>query len=88
MVRRQEKEAGWAFIFLGANIDAVQVAGGLGIRAGNAVEFACDDEGGAREFFNAWHNDNGIFQDGRRCAELVKEDQRASCKEEERQELS
>ena len=51
MVRRQEKEAGWAFIFLGVNIDAVQVAGGLGIRVGNAVEFACDDEG-VRENFS------------------------------------
>ena len=50
MVRRQEKEVGWAFIFLGANIDAVRVADGLGIRAGNAVEFACDDEGVCENF--------------------------------------
>ncbi|BEU88850.1 VWA domain-containing protein [Selenomonas sp. TAMA-11512] len=45
MVQRQEKEAGWKFIFLGANIDAVKVAGGLGIRRENAVEFACDEAG-------------------------------------------
>ena len=50
MVKRQEAE-GWEFIFLGANIDAVQVAGGLGIRADNAVEFACD-EAGIRENFS------------------------------------
>ena len=49
MVKQQE-EAGWAFVFLGANIDAVQVAGGLGIRAENAVEFACD-AAGVRENF-------------------------------------
>ena len=50
MVKKQEKEAGWAFVFLGANIDAVQVSGGLGIRAENAVEFACD-AAGVRENF-------------------------------------
>ena len=50
MVKKQEKEAGWEFVFLGANIDAVQVAGGLGIRAENAVEFACD-AAGVRENF-------------------------------------
>ena len=36
--------------FLGANIDAAEVAGGLGIRAENAVEFACD-AAGVRENF-------------------------------------
>ena len=50
MVKKQEKGAGWEFVFLGANIDAVQVAGGLGIRAENAVEFACD-AAGVRENF-------------------------------------
>ena len=49
MVKQQE-EAGWAFVFLGANIDAVQVAGGLGIRPEFAVEFACDPAG-VRENF-------------------------------------
>ena len=49
MVKQQE-EAGWEFVFLGANIDAVEVAGGLGIRAENAVEFACD-AAGVRENF-------------------------------------
>ena len=49
MVKQQE-EAGWAFVFLGANIDAVQVAGGLGIRPEFAAEFACD-AAGVRENF-------------------------------------
>ena len=49
MVKQQE-EAGWEFVFLGANIDAVEVAGGLGIRAVNAVEFACG-AAGVRENF-------------------------------------
>ena len=49
MVKQQE-EAGWVFVFLGANIDAVQVAGGLGIRPEFASEFACD-AAGVRENF-------------------------------------
>ena len=49
MVKQQE-EAGWVFVFLGANIDAVEVAGGLGIRPEFAAEFACD-AAGVRENF-------------------------------------
>ena len=49
MVKQQE-EAGWAFVFLGANSDAVEVAGGLGIRPEFAAEFACD-AAGVRENF-------------------------------------
>ena len=45
LVKRQEDEAGWEFIFLGANIDAVQVAGDVGIPAENAATFACDAAG-------------------------------------------
>ena len=55
MVKKQEKEAGWGFVFLGANIDAVQVAGGLGIRAENAVEFACDAAGVRENFASLSH---------------------------------
>ena len=54
MVKQQE-EAGWAFVFLGANIDAVQVAGGLGIRDENAVEFACDAAGVRENFASLSH---------------------------------
>lgn len=55
MVKKQETEAGWKFVFLGANIDAVQVAGGLGIRAENAVEFACDAAGVRENFASLSH---------------------------------
>ena len=50
MVKKQEKEAGWEFVFLGANIDAAQVARDLGIPAENAAVFACD-AAGVRENF-------------------------------------
>ena len=41
----QQKEAGWEFIFLGANIDAVEVAGRFGVSASRAVRYECDDRG-------------------------------------------
>ena len=47
---QQQEEEGWAFILLGANIDAVQVAGAVGIPAENAATFACD-AAGVRENF-------------------------------------
>ena len=47
---KQQGAEGWEFVFLGANIDAVQVAGGLGIRPEFAAEFACD-AAGVRENF-------------------------------------
>lgn len=45
MIKRQKKRYGWEFLFLGANIDAVETAGGLGIGADRAVNFHCDSAG-------------------------------------------
>ena len=50
LLHQQEEEEGWAFILLGANIDAVQVAGAVGIPAENAATFVCD-AAGVRENF-------------------------------------
>ena len=44
LVQQQEDE-GWAFILLGANIDAERVAGDIGIPAENAAQFACNAAG-------------------------------------------
>ena len=41
----QQKETGWEFIFLGANIDAVEVAGHIGIDARRAVNYHADSQG-------------------------------------------
>lgn len=42
----QKKEAeGWEFIFLGANIDAVSVAGSMGIEASRSVRYRSDGVG-------------------------------------------
>ena len=46
----QQKEKGWEFIFLGANIDAVKVAGHIGIDARRAVNYHADSKGTAHVF--------------------------------------
>lgn len=45
MVTSMEKEFGWEFIFLGANIDSVETAANFGIRKDRAVDYVNDDEG-------------------------------------------
>ena len=40
-----QKEAGWEFLFFGANIDAVATAAGFGIEKERAVDFNNDGEG-------------------------------------------
>ena len=40
----------WEFIFLGANIDAVEVAGRFGVSANRAVRYECDSTGTALNF--------------------------------------
>ena len=41
----EKKKYGWEFLFLGANIDAVETAGYLGIDADRAVNYRSDSEG-------------------------------------------
>ena len=45
MIQRQKEKYGWEFLFLGANIDAVETAGNLGIAPDRAVNYHCDSEG-------------------------------------------
>ena len=47
MVERQKEKYGWEFLFLGANIDAIEVAGRFGISADRAVNYECDAVGTA-----------------------------------------
>ena len=50
MVERQKARYGWEFLFLGANMDAVEVAGRVGIGADRAATYRCDEEGTALNF--------------------------------------
>jgi uncharacterized protein YegL len=45
MIERQKTKYGWEFIFLGANIDAVETAGRFGIGRDRAVDYVADSEG-------------------------------------------
>ena len=42
LIEKMQKENGWEFVFLGANIDAAETAGSIGIRAANAVDYHAD----------------------------------------------
>ena len=46
----QQKELGWEFVFMGANIDAVEVAEHIGIDARRAVNYHADNQGTAHVF--------------------------------------
>lgn len=45
MIERQKERYGWEFLFLGANIDAVETAGRFGIGADRAVNYHSDRRG-------------------------------------------
>lgn len=45
MIQRQKEKYGWEFLFLGANIDAVETAGRLGIGSDRAVNYHNDSAG-------------------------------------------
>ena len=50
MIERQKSLYGWEFLFLGANIDAVQTAGRFGIGADRAVDYNSDAQGTALNY--------------------------------------
>ena len=45
MVERQKEKYGWEFLFLGANIDAIDVAGKFGIDSNRALNYVSDHKG-------------------------------------------
>lgn len=50
MIERQKEKYGWEFLFLGANIDAIETAGHFGIDADKAANYQCDGEGTALNY--------------------------------------
>ena len=50
MIQRQQEKYGWEFLFLGANIDAIETAGSFGIHADKAAKYQCDSEGTALNY--------------------------------------
>ena len=45
MIERQKEKFGWEFLFIGANIDAVETAARYGIDKDRAVNYNADEEG-------------------------------------------
>ncbi|MGI6561278.1 MAG: vWA domain-containing protein [Clostridia bacterium] len=50
LIERQKERFGWEFIFLGANMDAVQTAGNFGISSDRALDYLADSEGTTLNF--------------------------------------
>lgn len=50
MVEHEREKYGWEFLFLGANMDAIEVAGRFGIGADRAINYECDSVGTALNF--------------------------------------
>ena len=50
MIEHEKSKYGWEFLFLGANIDAVETAGHFGIDADRAVNYRCDSAGTALNY--------------------------------------
>lgn len=45
LVEKQQNDYGWEFVFLGANMDAVQVGGSFGFRKGSTITYAANAGG-------------------------------------------
>ncbi len=50
MVEKEEQKYGWEFLFLGANMDAIAVAGRFGIRSNRAINYESDRTGTALNY--------------------------------------
>lgn len=50
MVEKKKKKQKWEFIFMGANMDAIEVAGRFGVAANRAVTYECDGAGTALNY--------------------------------------
>ena len=50
MIQKEQEQHGWEFLFLGANIDAVETARGFGIREERAVDYCSDACGTALNY--------------------------------------
>lgn len=50
LINRQQEKYNWEFLFLGANIDAIEVAGNMGISRDRAANYNCDEIGTALNY--------------------------------------
>ena len=71
MIKRQQEKYGWEFIFLGANMDAVDVAGRIGISEKRAARFHNDGAGIAVNFSAVSETIAGVRAKGVVCEESL-----------------
>ena len=74
MIERQKTKHGWEFLFIGANIDAVETAARYGINEECAVDYCADSEG-TQKLYSCVSECVGAVREGRNisyddCAEL------------------
>lgn len=50
MIETQKEKYGWEFLFLGANIDAIETANSIGISAERAVNYNSDSIGTRKNY--------------------------------------
>lgn len=50
MVEKEKDKHGWEFLFLGANIDAIEAAGRIGVGADRAINYVSDEKGTALNY--------------------------------------
>jgi len=50
LIQSQQEKYHWEFLFLGANIDAIEVAGNMGIKRDRAANYHCDEVGTALNY--------------------------------------
>ena len=70
MVERQKEKYGWEFLFLGANIDAIDVAGKFGIDSNRALNYVSDHKGTQLNYEVL----SKTVSEFRACKSLVKEE--------------
>ena len=70
MVERQKGKYGWEFLFLGANIDAIDVAGKFGIDSNRTLNYVSDHKGTQLNYEVL----NKTVSEFRACKSLVKEE--------------
>ena len=69
MVEKEKSKYGWEFLFIGANMDAISEAGGLGISANRAVNYHSDRGGTGAAFRSMCYAVSSM-----RCASAMPDD--------------
>lgn len=79
MVKKMEKEHGWEFLYLAANIDAVKTGASIGIREERAVNYKANAQG-TKNLYEAVGTALGAMRCSevydRKCFEQLEEDAR------------